>query len=177
MNLDSKRWSTVASFILFIGLCASVTFWALQLFKPVARPVAAPKIQRTVEIDPVAANDLFGGRAAAVVPTSNFQLKGVVVSRNPLESVAILVADGKPAVAVRVNAEASPGVVVKEVNAKYVLLSEGGMVKRVELPAVAQQIRVEPPVGTRPQEPVIQPPLQPNGVLPPPRGLSNDHPT
>jgi general secretion pathway protein C len=85
---------------------------------------------------------LFGGHANAVV-ASNFQLKGVVVSSNPAESVAILAANGKPAQAVMANAEVIPGVTLKEVNQRYVLLSESGAIKRVELPEDAKAGRAD----------------------------------
>jgi general secretion pathway protein C len=162
-----KRWPILVSFILFVGLCASATFWAMQLFKPAVRPVAMPKVSNKVDVDPEAALELFGGRAVAVAAASNFQLKGVVVARNALESVAILVADSKPAEAVRVNAEVIPGVTVKEVHSQYVLLSDGGVVKRVELPAAAQQSRVDSPVGMI-QAPVVAPAGAPNLPPPPP---------
>lgn len=163
-----KRWPILVSFVLFVGLCASAAFWAMQLFKPAVRPVAMPVQSNKIEVDPEAAIGLFGGRATAVAAASNFQLKGVVVSKNALESVAILVADSKPAEAVRVNSEVMPGVTVKEVHPQYVLLSDGGVVKRVELPATAPQMRVDSPMG------MIQPPQAgspvgaPNMPSPPP---------
>lgn len=128
-----KRWPLVATFILFIAVCISVAYWAMQLFKPLLRPVAAPPktVQSAPRLD--AAAVLFGGRSA-IVTTSNFQLKGVVVASNAAESIAILTAGGKPAQAVKTNAEVIPGVKVKEVHPRYVLLLEGGVVKRVELP-------------------------------------------
>jgi general secretion pathway protein C len=132
-----KRWPLIASFVLFIALCASAAYWAMQLFKPPLRAVSAPP--RTALPAPKldAAAGLFGGRLNAVV-ASNFQLKGVVVASNPAESVAILAANGKPAQAIRANAEVAPGVTVKEINRRYVLLSEGGVIKRVELPVDAK---------------------------------------
>jgi general secretion pathway protein C len=132
-----KRWPLVASFILFIVLCASAAYWAMQLFKPPLRAVAAPppSVQPAPQLD--AAAGLFGGRTNVAV-ASNYQLKGVVVSGNESDSVAILATDGKPAQSVRINAEIMPGVTVKEVHRRYVLLSEGGVVKRVELPEDAK---------------------------------------
>jgi general secretion pathway protein C len=164
-----KRWPILVSFVLFVGLCASATFWAMQLFKPVARPVAFPKPAAKTEIDPEAALSLFGGRAAAAVVASNFQLKGVVVANNALESVAILAADSKPAEAIRVNSEVVPGVTVKEVHAQYVLLSDGGVMKRVELPVTAPQMRVDSPLGAvSPATPApVPPPPMPNFAQPP----------
>lgn len=133
-----KRWPLIASFVLFIALCVSAAYWAMQLFKPPVRSVAAPPQTAQPVPKPDAAAGLFGGHSTAVV-ASNFQLKGVVVASNPAESVAILAANGKPAQAIRTNAEVVPGVTVKEVNRRYVLLSEGGVVKRVELPENAKR--------------------------------------
>ena len=59
------------------------------------------------------------------------------------ESVAILAVDGKPAQAVRVNAEVAPGVKVSEVQSNYVLLSEKGGIRRIDLPEdVKRQAKV-----------------------------------
>lgn len=128
-----KRWPVITSFVLFIVLCVSASYWAMQLFNPLLRKVATPpqSAQDGPNLD--AAASLLGGHSNAVV-ASNFQLKGVVVAANPSESVAILAANGQTAQAVRVNSDVLPGVTVKEVNKHYVLLSEHGVIKRVTLP-------------------------------------------
>ncbi len=128
-----KRLPMITSFILFIALCVSAAYWSMQLLKPPVRSVVAPPqtIQPVPKLE--AAAGLLGGHANAVV-ASNFQLKGVVVAINPAESIAILATNGKPAQAVITNAEVMPGVTLKEVNRRYVLLLEGGVIKRVELP-------------------------------------------
>jgi general secretion pathway protein C len=129
-----KRWPMTTSFLLFIALCVSAAYWAMQLFKPPLRAVAAPPTAAQLAPPNIeAAAALFGGHTTAVV-ASNFQLKGVVVASIAAESVAILSANGKPAQAVRINSEVLPGVTVKEINRSYVLLLEGGAIKRVELP-------------------------------------------
>jgi general secretion pathway protein C len=128
-----KRLPMIASFVLFIALCVSAAYWSMQLFKPPVRSVTAPPKPIQPIPKPDAAANLLGGHANAVV-ASNFQLKGVVVANNPAESVAVLSANGKPARAIITNAEVMPGVMLKEVNRRYVLLSEGGVIKRVELP-------------------------------------------
>lgn len=132
-----RRWPLVSSFILFVALCVSAAYWAIQLFKPPARAVAAPpqSAQPAPRLDVAA--DLFGGHSSFAV-ASNFQLKGAVVAGNPAESVAILSVNGKPTRPVRTNAEVVPGTTVKEVQRGYVLLSEGGAIKRVELAAGAK---------------------------------------
>lgn len=154
-----KRWPILLSFLLFVGLCASITFWAMQFMKPVPRPVALPRENaNTQQIDPEAALALFGGRAEAVATVSNFQLRGVVVAKQADESVAILSADSKPAEAIKVNTEVTPGVMVKEVHQQYVLLSEGGVTKKVELPDSGAQVRVDTPAAPVGVQPLAQPP-------------------
>lgn len=129
-----KRLPLLAGFIGFLLLCMSLAYWAMQLFKPPVRNVAAPIRVARADAPLAAAAGLFGGGGMAVAVASNYQLKGVVVAGNQSESIAIIATDGKPAQAIRVNAEMQPGVVVREVHRGYVLLSESGMTKRVELP-------------------------------------------
>ena len=133
-----KRLPLITSFILFIALCASLAYWAMQWFKPPVRAVVAPPPPAQTAPNLDAAAGLLGGRSTFTV-ASNFQLTGVVVADNPAESVAILAVDGKPAKAVSTDAEVKPGVTVKEVQRGYVLLSEGGVIKRVELPKDAKR--------------------------------------
>ena len=150
-----KRWPLIASFILFIALCVSGAYWATQLFKPPLRQVTA--IPQTPQPAPRldAAAGLLGGHSNVIV-ASNFQLKGAVVSSNPAESIAILSANGKPAKAIKTNQEVVPGVMLKEVNRRYVLLSEGGVIKRIELPE-----------GTKAQMKVGVPPIETNTMQKP----------
>lgn len=133
-----KRMPLITSFVLFIALCVSAAYWAMQLFNPPLRAVAAPPqtFQPAPSLDAAAA--LLGGHSVAVV-ASNFQLKGVVMASNPNESVAILAANGKKPQAVRTNAEVVPGITVTEVQRDHVLLSQGGVIKRVELPKDAMR--------------------------------------
>jgi general secretion pathway protein C len=127
-----KRWPLITTFVLFIALCVSAAYWAMQLLKPPLRAVAPPPPSSQSAPRLEAAADLLGGHSSAAV-ASNFQLKGVVVASDPIESVAILAASGKPPHAFRTNAEVAPGITVKEVHNRYVLLSENGVIKRVEL--------------------------------------------
>jgi general secretion pathway protein C len=170
-----KRLPVFVSFVMFIALCMSATYWATTLFKAPARPIAAPPPARHVEVNLAAASSLFGGRAASAAVASNFQLKGVVVADKPEDSVAILSADGKPPQSVALNMEVMPGVTVKEVHAKYVLLSDGGVTKRVELPET-QQLHVdqvtneEPPPATTPMTMAPMSAAPPTTLPPQPQG-------
>jgi general secretion pathway protein C len=175
-----KRWPLVASFLLFIAVCASAAYWAMDLFQPPPRPVAAPPRVAASDVRVEDATGLFGGRAGKVAVASNYQLRGVIFSGRGPESVAILSANGKPAQAIRVNAEVLPGVTVKEVHRDHVLLSEGGVSKRVELPedaraqgslaTVAPTATQSVPTGRIPTEPGVAPvsPTQKVPAAPPP---------
>ncbi|HEY0847706.1 MAG TPA: type II secretion system protein N [Noviherbaspirillum sp.] len=168
-----KRLPLVASFLLFIVLCASAAYWGMQLFKPPLRPVAAPPRVAPAEIRTEPAAALFGGRSADVAVASNYQLKGVIFSGNPRDSVAIISADGNPPQAVRVNAEIMPGVTVKEVHRGYVLLSEGGATKRVELPEDSpgqENMSFAPTAPSQPAATAQRPPVSPRAqAFPPPQ--------
>lgn len=168
-----KRVPLIVSFLLFIALCAAIAYWALQLFKPPSRPVAAPPRVARAEVSTDAAAALFGGRPGKAAVASNYQLKGVILSGTARDSVAILSADGKPAQAVSVGLEVVPGVTVKEVHREYVLLSEGGAVKRVELPESAKaqvNLASAAPVGTQGAAalPPAAPPASSRGQMSPP---------
>jgi len=160
-----RRLPQIVSFLLFIALCASVAYWAMQLFKPPVRPVAAPPRVAQAEVRPDAAASLFGSRKANAAVASNYQLRGVIFSGSPRSSVAIISADGKPAQAIRVDQEVAPGVTIKEVHRDHVLLSEGGTTKRVELPESAKGLEG---IAAAPTSPVPRTPTPP-----PPPPVSN----
>lgn len=157
------RGRLLLSFVLFIALCASVAYWVLQLYDPPLRPVAAPSQQQFAAPRLEAAAAVFGGQPAAPTAT-NFQLRGVIVSGTPLNSVAIIAVEGKPPQAFRANAEVTPGVTVQEVHRDHVLLSDGGTLKRVELPAAREG---REGIGMSARAPVSTSPATPSGMSPP----------
>ncbi|MBC7513198.1 MAG: hypothetical protein H7234_02045 [Herminiimonas sp.] len=164
-----KRMPLLVTFLLFVALCASMAYWGLQLVRPPVRALAAPVVATPPELPLDVAALLFGGRPLAVGAASNYQLKGVVVAANGRESVAILSADGKPAQAVGLNTEFQPGVSVREVHGQYILLSEGGVMKRVALPEGARPIGQEfVPSSLPPLPPRAVPPRQVIPVAPAP---------
>lgn len=168
-----KRLPLVASFILFIALCVSLAFWGMQLFKPPVRQVASAPQGPRAEVRIDAAASLFGGRPQNAAVASNFSLKGVVMSGTPGESVAILSADGKPAQSIREGKEATPGVTVREVHPLYVMLSDGGVLKRVDLPESARGqggMQVAPAGNAPPPAPAPMPGITPIQPGPAPEG-------
>lgn len=126
----NKRLPILLSLLALILLAASIAYWVLQLYQPQQRPLAAAPMATQPEPSPEAAASLFGGQPATVAIT-NFQLTGVV-SAGP-DSAVIIVADGAPPRAVRIGREIAPGVVVSEVHPRYVMLTDGGVPKRVDL--------------------------------------------
>lgn len=130
-----KRLPLIATFLLFLLLCASLAWWGLQLFKPAPRQVAAPPLTLTSQVSPEAGAALFGGAGQRAAVAANYQLQGVILSGTPSESVAIISAGGNPPKAFLVDKEIEPGISLQEVHRGYVLLSDGGVSRRLELPA------------------------------------------
>jgi general secretion pathway protein C len=130
-----KRLPLIVTVLAVVLLSASLAYWGLQLFKPPQRAIAAPPPPPPMGINLDAAKGLFGGQVS-VAAVSNYHLKGVVAARGS-DSAAIISVDDKPAVALAVGKEVVPGVIVKEVHARHVILSEGGVIKRVDLPSDA----------------------------------------
>jgi general secretion pathway protein C len=175
-----KRLPLFVSLLALIVLSASIAYWVLQLYTPQQRPLAAAPLASLPEPGIDAAAGLFGGQAAAAVAT-NYQLSGVIAAGR--ESVAIIVADGSAPHALKLGKEVVPGVSVQEVHPRYVMLSEGGVLKRIELATDSkagagltqssqgadrateqqpvQQPIQQPPVQQPVQQPIQQPVQQP----------------
>jgi general secretion pathway protein C len=154
-----KRLPLFVTVLAVVLLSASLAYWGLQLFKPQQRAIAAPPVQPAMALNIDAAKGLFGGQIAVAV-VSNYQLKGVVAARGD-DSAAILSVDNKPAVALAIGKEVVPGVLVKEVHPRYVLLSEGGVIKRVDLPSDVGVSSGPAGLPGQPQQAPMPQPIQP----------------
>ncbi len=162
-----QRAPTVMAFLLFLALCASVSYWLLQWMAPAPRPVAAlPYTTRALPPVAAAAN-LFGGRALAA-GLASVQLRGIIHSGSAAGSVAIIAVEGKPARALSANAEVSSGLTVKAINARTVVLSDRGAEKELTLPAFGAQESAMSNLPGRSPEPqqFVQPPQQSTAVTP-----------
>jgi general secretion pathway protein C len=137
----NKRLPFLLSLIGVILLAASLAYWILQLYQPPQRPIAAVPASTVPDPSIDAAATLFGGQVA-VASAANYQLTGIVSAGR--ESVAILVADNAPPKALVVGKEISPGVKLAEVHPRYVMLSDGGVLKRVDL---APDAKAAAPMG------------------------------
>ena len=134
MQQKMQRIPRLMSFVLFLGVCASLAYWAIEFFTPPPRPVAtSATVTQPLPAVSVAA-DLFGGQADVNTMT-NIQLRGVILAGRAEESVAILVTDGGTPKYLRRDAEVMSGVKVKEIDAKKVVLSDHGVSREVSLAA------------------------------------------
>jgi general secretion pathway protein C len=188
----NKRLPFLLSLVGVVLLAVSLAYWIMQLYQPPQRPIAAPPQAALPDPTIDAAATLFGGQVS-VASATNYQLTGVVADGS--SSVAIIVAEGAPPKALRVGKELAPGITLAEVHPRYVMLSDGGVMKRVDLatdtkPAAAmgapgggapggmpqqmpqqtfpqpQQITTAP--AAQPVQAVPEPPMAPGAVQPQP---------
>ena len=78
---------------------------------------------------------------------ANVQLRGVVHSGRASDSVAIIAVEGKPSRALMVNSEIAPGLKIKQILNKTVVVSDQGAEREISLPGFAAQ---ESAVTTQP---------------------------
>lgn len=157
-----KRMPLLASFLLFLLLCMSLTYWALRIFNPKSREVIAPTAVASFEPSVGQWGGIFGRNPVAEAAPSIYQLKGVVVAKENGISSAIVIADGKAPQAIQIGRELAPGVRLQEVHEAYVVISESGVMKRIELP---QPTPINSGIQTFPAP---QPDNRANTYVPPP---------
>ena len=172
-----KRLPQFVTLLALVALSVSLAYWAMQLFKAPQRPINPPPVPVVQDASVEAGASLFGGQVSVAAAASNYQLKGVVASGNGRGSVAIIATDGQPAKAYPTGAEVAPGVTVREVQARYVLLQDGGMSKRLELAtddkALALPAVMPSPVATPTPAPVQAPATS---LVPPPLPMEAQRP-
>lgn len=170
-----KRLPQLVTLLALVALSVSLAYWAMQLFKAPQRPINPPPVPVVQDASVEAGAALFGGQVS-VATASNYQLRGVVAPANGRGAVAIIATDGQPAKAYPTGFEVAPGVTVREVQARYVLLQDGGVSKRIELvaddKALALPSMTPLPVAT--PAPVQQAPN--NSLVPPPLPMEAQRP-
>lgn len=131
-------WPSLASLLLFAGLCAITAFWALQLLapKPAVAPTETAADQRGVG-DSRAVLELFGAPVVAggipVAVVSNIQVVGITAG--DAKGSAILAVDGTPGRFYAIGSNISDGVKLVAVKSASVVIERAGA--RSELPAPA----------------------------------------
>lgn len=133
-----ERLPDAVSFLFFISVWVSLSFW-LRLWLLPTLPAEPTFTVAEQSIPPISsAANLFGGSQQASALAS-VQLNGVIRSTRPQESVVIIAAEGGPPRALRLHSEVMPGIVVKEINSRSVILSGKGAERELALPAFASQ--------------------------------------
>ena len=173
-----KRLPQFVTLLALVALSVSLAYWAMQLFKAPQRPINPPPVPVVQDASVEAGAALFGGQVSVAAAASNYQLKGVVAAGNGRGSVAIIATDGQPAKAYPTGSEVAPGVTVREVQARYVLLQDGGASKRLELAtddkALALPAVMPSPVATPAPMPVQSPA---SSLVPPPMPMEAQRPS
>lgn len=125
-----KRIPLITSFLLFVLLCVSTSYWVMKLIKPDTRKISAPPLTKPVaDVESVAS--LFGG---VMLADTTYQLKGVIQANPMNQSVAIIATDSSPEKAYTFNSDVTSGSALNEVFSNYVLLKGNGASKRIDLP-------------------------------------------
>ena len=139
------------SFLFFIGVWVSLSFWLQQWLSPPVQPMQLfPMAEQSIPPLSSAAN-LFGGSEQSSM-LANVQLNGEIRSNSSKDSIVIIATDGGPSRALRLNSEIMPGIVVKSINARSVILSGNGTQREITLPAFASQDGIVPDTaGLTPQ--------------------------
>ncbi|MFZ6749720.1 type II secretion system protein N [Undibacterium sp. Ren11W] len=162
-----KRLPLIVSFFVFVALCMSISYWGIQMFKPKARAVAAPQNNSNFEQLLGQWGSVFGRSPSAQMAASNYQLKGVVVAPQTQDSAAIISTDGRPEQALAIGKELAPGVKLIEVHPAFILVSEAGVSKKIDLPQAVVNAGISfnpsPPSSGMATNP---PPVNPNQELP-----------
>ncbi len=156
-----QRAPAFVALLLFVALCASFAYWLLQWFAPQPRAVAAPPDAARPLPSVAAASTLFGGRPQDAAG-AEVQLRGILLAGRA--SIAIIATEGKPARALPVDAEVLPGLTVKQIDARTVLLSQRGVERELSLPPfVAQEgSTASLQAGVTPEPPAQQQAPQPS---------------
>jgi general secretion pathway protein C len=148
-----KRLPLIINIILFALLCMVLSYWGMQIFKPKVRPIAVSGNMQNFEPNVGQWGSIFGFSETNVAAVSSYQLKGVIVAPQARDSAAIIYVEGEPTFSIGIGKEFMPGVKLQEVHTNYVVVSESGVAKRVDLPATAAPIEVAAPQEIK----IIQP--------------------
>ena len=151
LKVWKERLPNTVSFLFFIGVWVSLSFWLQQWLSPPVQPMQFfPMAEQSIPPLSSAAN-LFGGSEQSSM-LANVQLNGVIRSNSSKDSIVIIATDGGPSRALRLNSEIMPGIVVKSINARSVILSGNGTEREITLPAFASQDGIVPDTaGLTPQ--------------------------
>jgi general secretion pathway protein C len=138
MLFAMTRLPALLSFLLFLALAVTLAYWIPQWTAPAPRAVSSPVKTEQAQTPVSAAANLFGGGSEGTA-MANVQLRGVVHSGRASDSVAIIAVEGKPPRALRVNSEIAPGLKIKQILNKTVVVLDQGAERELSLPSFSAQ--------------------------------------
>ena len=147
LKISLKSWRerlpNTVSFLFFIGIWVSLSFWFQQWLSPPKQAVELLPMAEQKMPPLASAANLFGGSEQSSV-LANVQINGVIRSNSAKDSVVIIAADGGPSRALQLNSEIMPGIVIKSINARSVIVAGKGAEREIALPAFASQGGIVP---------------------------------
>ncbi|WP_354682780.1 type II secretion system protein N [Cupriavidus necator] len=154
----SAAWlPRLASLVLFIALCALVTYWALTFSAMRTIPVPqSARVAQTEAVETGAVATLFGGSAQG--GPRDVQLIGVVAEVGGDAGAAIVSLDGGPPKAVRAGAELSQQIRLAEIRQRSVVIERNGVRQEIALPVQAGPTRAAPAGAPSPGAALPTPP-------------------
>ncbi|MBY4898989.1 type II secretion system protein N [Cupriavidus sp. AU9028] len=150
-RLDSAAaWAPrLAAPVLFVALCALVTWWVLKISAMNTLPVPQrARVAQTEAVETGAVATLFGGRPQATV--TNVQLLGVVADIGGGRGAAVVTVDNGPPKALRAGAQLGPQLKLVEIRDRAIVIERNGASQVIPLPAQPQPTRGPAPAA-RPQ--------------------------
>jgi general secretion pathway protein C len=139
ISLAGSGLPRACTFALVIALAVTITAWVLEFsarrtpsepVRPVIGGDPAPRTQ-AAEVAPIAY--LFGAVPGA--DGADIKLVGVIAQGKRGKGVALIAVDGRPPLALRAGEEIAAGVTLAEVRGNGVLVSRGGALQEIRLPA------------------------------------------
>ncbi len=133
-----KRLPIVATILVFVVFCLSLGFWLSRWIKAPSRNIQAAALQSN---EPNGNwGSIFGLPPQQQVQATDVQLKGLIFAKNPADSQVIVSLNNQANQAIRMNQDIGNGAILKEVGNNYVVISNAGSDRRIELPANAQNM-------------------------------------
>lgn len=133
-----KRLPSIATLLLGVVFCLSLGFWLSRWIKAPARSIQAVTVQSA---EPNGNwGSIFGLPPQQQVQATDVQLKGVIFAKHQADSQVIVSLNNQANQAVRMNQDIGNGAILKEVGNNYIVISNAGSERRIELPANAHNM-------------------------------------
>lgn len=133
-----KRLPLLATLIVFVLFCLSLSYWLSRWIKAPDRSLQAATMQ---SYEPHGNwGMIFGLPPQQQVQASDVQLKGLIFAKNSADSQVIVSINNQANQAIRMNEDIGNGAILKQVGANFIVVANAGAERRIELPANPQNL-------------------------------------